>query len=39
MDPATGDFHVLIISSILLRVLLSTTVYASMKILKMFRPR
>lgn len=39
MDPATGCFHVLSISSILLRVPLSTTVYASMKVLKIFRPR
>lgn len=39
IDPTTGCFHVLSISSILLRVALSTTVYASIKVLKMFRPR
>lgn len=39
MDPATGCFHVLSISSILLRVPLSTTVYASMKVLNKFRPK
>lgn len=39
MEPATGSFHVLSISSIFLRMTWSTTAYDSMYVLKRLRPK